>query len=177
MWDTTEDCGKDASHCFCISYQHLYNSTTHQHILSCWWDVHLYWCVYLAEWPCESTPLTPLWLGAPTGKAGRLCCLDLRPCCTTILAVITNSSRRQLQNILKLGHRITTEHGTVELGGGTIREAAASNPGWQQSFFQLLVSKWSQWWCNQSGSKREQNDVVGRLTLDVLNLTFISGQT
>jgi hypothetical protein len=80
----------------------------------------------------------PLWLGAPT--AGRLYCLDIRPCYTTILAVSTNSSRQQLLHILK--------HGTVELGGGTIREAAASNPGWQQSFFQLLVSKWSQWWCD-----------------------------
>ena len=91
----------------------------------------------------------PLWLGAPT--AGRLYCLDIRPCYTTILAVSTNSSRQQLLHILKLGNRITTKHGTVELGGGTIREAAASNPGWQQSFFQLLLlnSKWSQWWCSK----------------------------
>lgn len=28
----------------------------------------MYWCVYPAEWPCEYTPLTPLWLGAPTGR-------------------------------------------------------------------------------------------------------------
>lgn len=91
----------------------------------------------------------PLWLGTPT--AGILYCLDIRPCYTTILAVSTNSSRQQLLHILKLGNRITTKHGTVELGGGTIREAAASNPGWQQSFFQLLLlnSKLSQWWCSK----------------------------